>query len=221
MIRGRRFSCSWSGGKDSCFALYRALQEGGIPYCLLTMLCENGRQSRSHGLPASLLEKQAAALGIPLVTCAASWDGYETVFTTELMRLKMKGVEVGVFGDIDLEEHRAWVEKVCSRVSLGAFLPLWGQSHRDLALEFISLGFEAVIVAVKEEILDPASFLGRPLDARTLLELERLGIDVAGESGEFHTFVTGGPIFKQQIKLDTKGRVSFDGYSFLAFSQLG
>lgn len=156
-----------------------------------------------------------------MAAAAASWDGYETVFTTELMRLKMSGVEVGVFGDIDIEEHRAWEEKVCSMVSLGAFLPLWGRSHRDLALEFISLGFEAVIVAVKEEILDPASFLGRPLDARTLFELERLGIDVAGEAGEFHTFITGGPIFKQQIRLDVKGRASFDGYSFLTFSQLG
>ncbi|KUK35743.1 MAG: Putative ATP binding protein [Thermacetogenium phaeum] len=213
-IKNRPFFCSWSGGKDSCFALYHALRAGGQPRYLFTMLSEEGEHSRAHALPLTLLRKQAAALGIPLVTAAASWDDYERVYTDQLREFQREGVEVGVFGDIDLEEHRQWVERVCAGVGLEACLPLWKRRRRELVEEFIDLGFRAVIVVVKEERMD-ARFLGRVLDRPLLAELEREGVDAAGENGEYHTVITGGPLFAQPLRLEVKGRVSRDGYAFL------
>ena len=113
-LAGRRFFCSWSGGKDAYLALQRAVAAGG-PAALVCMLHEDGRVSRGHGLPLALLEEQAAALGIPLVTRATSWDAYEATFVPLLQELRAQGVEAGVFGDIDLQAHRDWVEGVCGR----------------------------------------------------------------------------------------------------------
>jgi uncharacterized protein (TIGR00290 family) len=216
-ISGLSFFCSWSGGKDSALALYHALRDNGKARFLFTMLHEDGLRSRSHGLPVLLLEKQAQSLNIPLVTRAASWNDYEKVFTEELHRFKKLGVQAGVFGDIDLEEHRLWEEKVCQAASLSACLPLWQRPRRELAEEFIDLGFTAVIVAVNHDVVDP-DFLGREYNKDTLADLERAGIDVAGEAGEFHTFVTGGPIFKEPIAIQTNRTVSSGNYSFLDWS---
>jgi diphthamide synthase (EF-2-diphthine--ammonia ligase) len=117
-LQARSFFCSWSGGKDSCLALYRTLQKGGKPHSLLTVLEETGVRSRSHALPVSLLQRQAEALGIPLETCNATWQTYEETFKQELARLRSSGVEVGVFGDIDLDDHRTWEEMVCTTADI-------------------------------------------------------------------------------------------------------
>ena len=158
-IEGKDFFCSWSGGKDSCLALHRAIQKGGRPRCLLTMMTEDGHRSRSHGLPLSLLERQASLLQIPLVTRSASWDAYEAVFGAALAELRQTGIEAGVFGDIDLEHHGQWVARVCSTAGIQPFQPLWKQRRRDLVDEFLGAGFQAIIVAVKEGVLD-RSLLG-------------------------------------------------------------
>jgi diphthine-ammonia ligase len=135
------------------------------------MLSEDGIRSRAHALPVSILEKQAKSLNIPLVTRAASWDDYEEVFIEELHKFKKKGVEVAIFGDIDLDEHRLWEERVCKTASLEVYLPLWQRSRRELAWEFVNLGFTAVIIAIKNAVLD-SSFLGREYNAETLADLE-------------------------------------------------
>jgi len=110
-IKSHPFFCSWSGGKDSSLALYRAIKEGGKPCFLLTILTEDNQRSRSHGLLSGLIEKQALALGIPLIFRAASWENYEEAFTSAICALREQGIETGVFGDIDIEEHREWVIK--------------------------------------------------------------------------------------------------------------
>ena len=150
---GVPFVCSWSGGKDSCLALYRAMQAGAEARFLLSMLREDGARSRCHGLEPAVLEAQAASLGIPLITRAASWDEYESVFADTLQELEATGVRAGVFGDIDLEEHRLWEEKVCGAAGLRAHLPLWKSNRLELLSEFIDLGFEASIVATNAEKL--------------------------------------------------------------------
>lgn len=213
-IKDRPFFCSWSGGKDACLALYHAVQAGGVPKYLFTMLAEGGERSRAHGLTLELLERQAEALGIPLVTGAASWDSYEEIFLAQLRRFKEEGIEAGVFGDIDLEGHLEWEEMVCDKVGLDAFLPLWKRPRRELVEEFVDLGFQAVIVVVKEEQMD-SRFLGQVLDRPLLDELEKEGIDVAGENGEFHTVITGGPLFKHPVDVEVKGRVFRNGYAYL------
>lgn len=213
-LQNKKIFSSWSGGKDSCLALYRAARQGALPRFLFTMLTEDGSTSRSHGLSPSILKAQAEAMGIPLVTGKASWNDYEKVFLAHLADFKQQGVDDGVFGDIDLEPHRQWVERVCASHNLRAHLPLWQESRRALLGEFFEAGFEAVIVVVDDKRLD-RSFLGRKLDPQTIDDLEEAGVDACGEEGEFHTVVTGGPLFKQRLDLRHMEIIGNEGYSFL------
>lgn len=212
----KRF-CSWSGGKDSCLAFHRSTLAGMKPSLILTMLTESGERSRSHGLSVSVLNDQASALGIRLITRATSWDDYETNFIDAIRPLREEGFSAGVFGDIDLEGHREWVTRVCSVANMEAVLPLWRGDRRTLLREFISSGFTAIIVSVKDSVLD-RSFLGRTLNGDTVEELVMSGVDVSGEGGEYHTFVTDGPGFSRPVRIGNSTRESHDGYSFLELS---
>jgi diphthine-ammonia ligase len=208
------FVCSWSGGKDSCLALYRAVTAGAEPRSLLSMLREDGVRSRSHGLPPGVLQAQADSLGVSLVTKAASWSDYESTFIAALQDLRAAGVEAGVFGDIDLEDHRLWEEKVCAAAGIEVCLPLWKASRLALLDELLMLGFEATIVAVNGEKLDQA-YLGRVIDPELVQEFASLGIDPSGEEGEYHTVVTNGPIFSEPVRLEIGEQALHDGYWFL------
>ncbi|MDR4504360.1 MAG: diphthine--ammonia ligase [Candidatus Scalindua sp.] len=208
------FACSFSGGKDSCLAIYRAIQAGGDAKKLITMFAEGGERSRSHGLPLSVVTAQSQAMNIPLLTQATSWNDYEKHFTAALTSVKKEGVKHIVFGDIDLPEHRDWEERTCCGVGLHPFLPLWREERRSLLREFIELGFCAMIIAVKENIL-PASLLGKTLSRTVIEEIERQGVDACGEEGEYHTLVYDGPLFQSTLQF-TQGEVVLrDGYWFL------
>jgi uncharacterized protein (TIGR00290 family) len=135
----KTFFCSWSGGKDSVLALFKAIQADYEPKKLLNMLSEKGKKSRSHNLSLSVLEAQAEALNISLETRRASWDEYEETFIEALKDFNKEGIKTGVFGDIDLEGHREWEEKVCKEAGLEAFLPLWQKKREDLLNEFIDV----------------------------------------------------------------------------------
>ena len=213
-LSNRPFFCSWSGGKDSCLALHHAVRQGGKPRRLLTMLTEDGEHSRSHGLPRALLEAQARSLGVPIVFRAASWEDYEAVFVDALRELRADGIEAGVFGDIDLDPHREWVERVCGLADILPVHPLWQRERRGLLAEFIALGFQATIVVLNEDKL-ARRFLGKAIDAETVAELEEAGVDAAGEQGEYHTVVTAGPLFSTAIPLEIRGRIQREGYWFL------
>jgi len=213
-LQDKKIFSSWSGGKDSCLALYKAMQSGGRAVYLLTMMTEQGQRSRSHGLHRSIIEAQAAALSLPFMVFSASWDAYEEHFVSALGELKDFGITDGIFGDIDLEPHREWVEKVCARQNMAPHLPLWQQERRTLLADFINAGFAAIIVAVNNDRLDNA-FLGRTLDWQTIDDLEKAGVDACGEEGEYHTVVTDGPIFSQPLILQHGDVISHDGYSFL------
>src|SRR5665647_2819057 len=146
-LAGRRFFCSWSGGKDAYLAFARAVAAGGRPEALVCMLHEDGDRSRGHGLPVELLAAQAAALGIPLVTGATTWDDYEATFVGVLHELRRQDVEAGVFGDIDPDGHRVWVEEVCEIANLSCHLPLWQEPRRLLIGELLAGGVRATTVA--------------------------------------------------------------------------
>lgn len=190
--------CSWSGGKDSCLALYRALKQGIPVTTLLTMLHEEGRVSRSHGIPRALLEAQAAALNKEIAFGAATWSGYEEEFVRQLKSLRNKGLEQAVFGDIDLAPHREWEERVCAKADFKASLPLWEEERRALVDEFLDAGFKAIVVSVKDESM--SRFLGQPFDGHFVAAAEAMGWDACGEEGEFHTFVVDGPLFRRRIQ---------------------
>jgi diphthine-ammonia ligase len=214
-LSGEPVFCSWSGGKDSAFALHEAARAGARPRLLLSMMVEGGERSRSHGLSRRLLSAQADALGLPIRFGAASWDGYEAEFRRLLIE-EAAGAEIGsgVFGDIDLEEHREWVERVCGEAGVDACLPLWQRDRRAFMDELLGAGFEAVIVAVRDGVL-PAELLGRTIDAELVAAIEREGADAAGENGEYHSLVVAGPPFERRLAVEPGERLLRDGVWFL------
>ena len=216
-LSGRRFFCSWSGGKDAYLAYTRAVAAGGRPEALVCMLQEDGDRSRGHGLPLALLQAQADALGVRLVTGATSWDDYEATFVSVLHELRRQGVEAAVFGDIDLEGHRVWVQGVCEVAGLSCHLPLWQEPRRRLIDELLASGVRATVVAVDAAKLD-ASFLGRELSDELVEELEAAGADACGEEGEYHTMVTSTPLFSASVPLAWDGMVERDGHWVLDFT---
>ncbi len=200
-LLNKRCFASWSGGKDSCLALYKAIKLGYEPIKLLTMFSKENGISSAHRLDESILTAQANAIEIEGIIGRAEFDDYENVFVSHLKSFKEQGIDYGIFGDIDLEEHRQWEEKVCEKAAITAVLPLWNINRKDIVKEFINCGFKAKIVVVNTTALS-TEFLGKDLSLSLIDELERAGADVCGENGEYHTVVYDGPIFKRPIKLN-------------------
>lgn len=205
--------CSWSGGKDSCFALMQAKQQGYTPKVLLNVLNEAGKISRSHGIPSAILQAQAAAAGLPIKMISSSWQEYEKHFTNALLSLKEQyELSHAVFGDIDLQPHRDWEEKVCAAADLQPLLPLWQQNRKELVMQMIGSGIETIIVSCNAVMGE--RFLGKQITAALVEELEALGIDACGENGEFHTLVTNCPLFSAPITVHLKTTLQHENYWF-------
>lgn len=205
--------CSWSGGKDSCFALMQAMLQGYSPKVLLNVLNEEGKISRSHGIPAEILQAQANATGLPIHLISSSWNDYELHFTKALSTLKEQyQLSHAVFGDIDLQPHRDWEEKVCSNVGLTAVLPLWKQERKTLVLQMLEAGIETMIVSCNEVMGE--RFIGEIITPSLIDELEAMGIDACGENGEYHTLVLDCPLFKERINVSVKNKLLHEKYWF-------
>lgn len=215
-MKHNSFFASWSGGKDSCLALWKALKQGYKVSYLLNMLNETGSKSRSHGLPKDILILQSKSIGIPIVQRNTTWSNYEAEFKTVVKELKSLGVKGGIFGDIYLQEHCDWIERVCNEININVLLPLWKAPTKKLVQEFISEGFEAIIVSVKADIFEE-SWLGRLLDENLLEDLITIGVDPCGEAGEYHTLVIDGPLFKKRVSFQTDGILIQNGYRLLKF----
>lgn len=196
-----RAMVSWSGGKESALALYRAQQAGHRPVCLLNCVDAAGERAMSHGVPAALIAAQAEALGLPISQPRVTWESYEERFKSALLEIKRQhGIEAGVFGNIDVAEHRQWVERICRETGIEPLLPLWGAEREALLEELLLLGFKAIIVNALSEPLGPA-WIGRQLGTVSLEELRKRPVDLCGEKGEYHTLVIDGPIFASAIVL--------------------
>ncbi|HEX2629988.1 MAG TPA: diphthine--ammonia ligase [Chitinophagaceae bacterium] len=209
----KRTLCSWSGGKDSCFALMQAIAAGYQPEVLLNVLNEEGKISRSHGIPSAILTAQSDAAGIPMHLISSSWAHYETNFTAALQTLKEQyALTHAVFGDIDLQPHRDWEEKVCRNAGLIALLPLWQQDRRRLVAQMLDAGIETMIVSCNEVMGE--KFLGKTITHELVEELEQLGVDACGENGEFHTLVVDCPLFSHRIDVDVTDKVKHESYWF-------
>ncbi len=209
---------SWSGGKDCCLACYRASVSGLKVRYLANMVTEDGKRSWTHGLSSELLQVQSQAIGIPLIQRRTTRASYEAEFKNMLLTLKQEGVSGGVFGDIDLDEHRQWVERVCHEVGVTAYLPLWGQSQDKIMRDFIASGFEAMVISAKADLFGE-EWLGHKIDSDFLSHLFELkqtkDITLCGESGEYHTLVTDGPIFNQRVEILETNKVLREGHWFL------
>lgn len=216
-IEDKPFVASWSGGKDSAMAYYRAVQSGMTPKRLLTMFQEDEEASKSHALPREVVQAQADRLGVPLMIRGAGWDDYERKFIDAMDECRLQGITHGVFGDIDLEGHLEWVQKTCAKSSIVPIHPLWQEPRRSILEELLEVGFEAVIVVVNTAMM-PGHYIGRTFTKELMDELEGLGIDSCGENGEFHTIVVDGPIFSSRIPV-TFGEVrEHEGYVFSTVS---
>lgn len=210
---------SWSGGKDAALSYYRAMKDFHVTH-LLNMVAEDGIISRSHGIRTDIMRLQGEAMSLPVVQIRSSWETYETEFKKAMSDLKDKGVEAGIFGDIDLEEHREWVERVSKESGLKAVLPLWGEKKREKIIEeLIEAGFEAVVVATRKDLLGP-EWLGRRIDHDFVRDISKIkGVDISGENGEYHTFVVSGPIFKKSIGILKSDKITRDQHCFLDISE--
>jgi uncharacterized protein (TIGR00290 family) len=196
---------SWSGGKDSCSALHRTAGDFEV-VAALTMFDEAGARSRSHGLTPEIVGAQAACLGVRSVTARCTWETYNAAFAAALASLSAEGVTHVVFGDIMFDDNRAWAERMCAGAGLIAVEPIWGEPTDAMLREFIGSSGEALIVTARTPMLDE-SWLGRILSLDMLDELAALGVDPCGERGEYHTLVTGSPLFRTPLRIRRRGHV--------------
>jgi len=215
-----KVSASWSGGKDSCFACYRALARGYEVSYLLNFISREFRRVSFHGTRAHLISCQAQAIGIPLAQYTVPPDMalYEQRFKRAVSALKRKGVEGMVFGAIYLQEHRDWIERVCTEIGITPILPLWGMTPERVLSDFVQAGFEAIVVSAKADIFGE-EWLGRRIDRSFLADLKNLGqekeVDACGEQGEYHTLVLDGPLFRKRMQVTYGVKVQRNGYWFL------
>lgn len=205
---------NWSGGKDSSLCLYHALKDErfDIQYLLTTVNGKNKRVSM-HGVSENLLDEQAKSIGLPIrkiyLPEYPGMEEYDTIISTELEMAKDQGIEISIFGDIFLEDLRTYREKQLAKKRFKAEFPLWKRDTKEIAKEFIDLGFKTIIVSVDSRYLDK-SFAGRIFDESFLTDLPA-NVDPCGENGEFHSFVFDGPIFKNLIQFE-KGEIVYKEY---------
>jgi len=215
-----RVVVSWSGGKESALACYEAIRDGLEVSYLLNFISQEGR-TMSHGLDPKVIAAQAHAIGIPLIQRKVTWESYEEEFKAAMRELKKHGLEGGVFGDIDIQQHIDWVTRVCGEVGIIPFEPLWGRGEEQVLADFIREKFEAIVVSVKANLFD-VDWLGRKVDRDFIEDLKALKLKsdfhLCGELGEYHTFVTDGPLFKKRIKLINANKLSEEGHWFLDIS---
>ncbi len=175
---------------------------------LLTTVTEGYDRVSMHGVRRTLLQQQAAALGLPLsvvyIPQSASNEAYESRMETAFAHFQEIGVVTIAFGDLFLADIRRYREQWLARTGMTPIFPIWHRNTRDLARGFIDQGFKAVLTCVDTRVLD-RTFAGRTFDHTLLADLPPT-VDPCGENGEFHTFVFGGPIFRQDVPV-TRGEV--------------
>jgi uncharacterized protein (TIGR00290 family) len=207
----------WSGGKDSAMALHALRASSGYRITsLLTTVTDEYDRISMHGVRRVLLERQAESVGLPLhpilIPPQCINATYEARMEAALQHHVAQGVRSVAFGDIFLEDLREYREKNLKRLGMRALFPIWKRDTRELAHEFVRLGFRAVTVCVDPRVLD-ASFAGRELDASFFADLPP-GVDPCGENGEFHTFVFDGPVFQSPVACRVGEKLMRDGFCF-------
>jgi len=207
----------WSGGKDSAMALHALSQQDGVRVTgLLTTVTEGFERVSMHGVRRELLQRQAMSIGLPLQEVRIPPQCVNPIYEARMEAAMRTAYEQGIrkiaFGDIFLEDLRAYREKNLARVGMEAIFPIWKRDTRDLAREFVRSGFHARTVCIDPRVLD-RSFAGRELDESFFRDLPPHA-DACGENGEFHTFVYDGPIFKKSVKCTTGEIVERDSFIF-------
>jgi uncharacterized protein (TIGR00290 family) len=208
---------SWSSGKDSAFALHEVLRAGEVDVVgALTTVTESFRRVSIHGVSQEILHAQldAAALEPRIVPIPYPCPNeiYQTRMGEAVAQAVREGITHIIFGDLFLEDIRAYREQKLAGTGITPLFPLWQRATRALAREMIASGFEATIATVDLKKL-PADFAGRKFDMQLLADLPD-GVDPCGENGEFHTCVVAGPIFSRRLPVKLGRRVERDGYAY-------
>src|SRR3989344_3126812 len=207
---------STSGGKDSTFAIFKAIQVGHeIVYLANTIAFDSGRV-RFHGVKKEIIQAQAKALGIPLLQKETTPENYRKEYIENVREVISKeGIEGLVLGDIFLQDCFDWAKAICDELGITLIEPLWKIDPEKLFKEFIESGFEAIVVSTQANILDE-SWVGRKLDQSFLEDIKKIkGVDICGENGEYHSLVLNGPNFKKRLEIKKSEKVLIKGYWFL------
>ena len=204
-----KFAVSFSGGKDSMLALHEMIEAGHTPVALLVMYRQEAGRSWVHGIEPGLLRAIGESLDIPLICCDAKTETYNHDMERALQQAKKLGAEACVFGDIDTPGHRQWDEDRCDAVGLDAILPLWKRDRLEAVQKTLDLGYQCLIKCIRNDIL-PESWLGQMLSNDHIEQMLLSGVDACGENGEYHTVVTGGPLFRHTIDIENRGFVRLE-----------
>ncbi|MGA2096796.1 MAG: ATP-binding protein [Candidatus Acidiferrum sp.] len=207
----------WSGGKDSAMALHTLLQQNNVRIAaLLTTVTEGYNRISMHGVRRELLQLQAQSINLPLHEVHIPPQCVNPIYEArmeEALRVHYEnGVRKVAFGDIFLEDLRAYREKNLARVGMTALFPIWKRDTRELIRYFHAKHFRAIAACIDPKILDPR-FAGRELDESFFVDLPPQA-DPCGENGEFHTFVFDGPIFRSPIAIRSGEVVNREGFIF-------
>lgn len=205
---------NWSGGKDSALALYTAQQEGIPVTALVTSMNQALDRVSMHGVRRELIQQQADSLGLPLQTIdlpeMPGMEAYEEAVQNVHRRLKAEGFTHGLFGDIYLEDLKAYREELLAKDGLHCLFPVWKMDSREVVQKFLEKGFRAIVVCINSATLDE-SFCGRLMDESFFNDLPAT-VDPCGENGEYHSFVFDGPNFSGPVSFQ-KGEVVFREYA--------
>jgi uncharacterized protein (TIGR00290 family) len=213
----RKALVAWSSGKDSAFALHEARRSEDLDVVgLLTTITEDYGRISMHGVREEILDCQAEALGLPCrkvrIPAGCVNADYERAMGAAVEAARAEGIDCVVFGDLFLEDVRAYRERMLEGTGIAPVFPLWGRPTAALAEEMVSAGLEARIVCLDPRKL-PASFAGRAFDRSLLADLPA-SVDPCGENGEFHTCVTGGPMFRSPLETIPGETVVREGFVF-------
>jgi diphthine-ammonia ligase len=204
------YLASWSGGKDSCLACYLAIKNG----MNVSHLVHFDRPNNLHGVGPAMIKLQAELTGIPIIQRCVAQEDFEGEFRMTVKDIKREGVTGMIFGDIYLEPHKEWVDRTCWELGIEPVEPLWGMSSERIIMDFMEAGFETIVASGDQKLIDK-EYIGKKMDLEFVEYLKTRNLDVCGESGEFHTFVTGGPLFKGRIEVTSSGVTNRDGFWFL------
>jgi uncharacterized protein (TIGR00290 family) len=208
---------SWSGGKDSALALRELRCDPRFEVvALMTSLSEEFRRVSHHGVREELLDAQAEALGLPLTKIylpsgkdtPCTNEVYEEIMGRVLEGFRLRGVYTVGFGDLFLEDLRAWRENNLAKAGMTGVFPIWKRDTHELSRQMIAMGFQAILSCVEGKV--GPGFVGRLYDERLLADLPD-GIDPCGEYGEFHSFVYDGPGFERPVPVVVGETVVRDG----------
>jgi len=216
-MQRRKTLLSWSSGKDSAWALHALRQDPAVELVgLLTTLNESFARVAMHAVRETLLERQVQVAGLPLWKIPLPYpcpnEAYERIMAGVIQRAQSEGVEAMAFGDLFLEDIRAYRERQLDGTGLEPLFPIWGIPTDELARTMVAAGLRAHITCVDPQQLD-RSFAGRVFDADFLADLPA-GVDPCGENGEFHSFATDGPMFSKRLEVQTGEVVERDGFVF-------